>query len=164
MKKWQYRAPGPLKATPIENTITSPSGHRSEDIFENLCRMFARNLADYAWKCIIQVRRFILTKFLAELLNLGRFFVILDFYDLGDLQFISFLTAFLVANMACGSLGKRSGTKFCFQGTSRRPRNHYSKPLSWRKGCDDDTTTTMTGDNNTETPEPSQPPPLRTQG
>ena len=47
---WQFRE-GP--DSNIATTITSPSGHRSEGIFWEFWRIFARKLAENGWKWVI---------------------------------------------------------------------------------------------------------------
>ena len=49
--------------------------------------MFARDLAENAWKWVIYAWGIILNKFRAELLILGPILKIFDFLDFGDFRF-----------------------------------------------------------------------------
>ena len=62
---------------------------------------------------------------------------------------------FWVADMASGRLFKRSGTKFRFRGLPEDPKIIITDPFYEEKGG---MATTTTRHDNTETPEPSQPP------
>ena len=65
---------------------------------------------------------------------------------------------FIVADMVCGSLEKRSGTKFRFRGLPEELKIIIQEPFYEEKGGMTTTTRHGTTRHDTETPEPSQPP------